>query len=567
MMASATHAQLGRSCCPASAGHAALHAAARCFHGQLSPHADICEHNESVARNSLAAGAECMASTAIETRGFFVFSRTASDRDACTSGDTYRAAVAERDAARVLFKVLSIAVGGRMPSAYWMNTSAALLPGEHVYEVTTLHLMETSARRLQLAEEHGPLTWTATFQSPLIHWLRERRCVSALVPLDSRWRSVSIRAPLPTNEPICGAVPTSATAAYYAVPNASACPSWLCEGNATARLLAPYRPDKRRSRVGFAHLLKPSGCRFRWRDADEVARCLAGRPLLNMGSSSATSLAKGFERISRANASAIDPRKEGSWWFDFGRTKGRGCGLHSGWGCVNDSAVGLSHFAHEGRSATVSTLFFHHPYRYGLLNVINASEQRRVHGGASLLMPSAAAYEKLMCKHELLVFESGAHDFGFTDRHADATLRRVCSGKTPCCEADVLPVLLNQTWRLQPLVAYRARLLELMAMWRRCQAKAPRFRPIFKLSFAPVLSLRCDQTWGYNTQSWNVAVYNEVARDVVESAGFEVFDPFPAGLHAESPNWYDDSQHSDTLSDLVTQMLISQICVPPSGRG
>ena len=63
-------AQLGRSCCPASAGHAALRAAARCFHGQLSPHADICEHNESVARSSLAAGAECMASTAIETRGF-----------------------------------------------------------------------------------------------------------------------------------------------------------------------------------------------------------------------------------------------------------------------------------------------------------------------------------------------------------------------------------------------------------------------------------------------------------------------------------------------------------------
>ena len=50
------------------------------------------------------------------------------------------------------------------------------------------------------------------------------------------------------------------------------------------------------------------------------------------------------------------------------------------------------------------------------------------------------------------------------------------------------------------------------------------------------------------------------AREVVEAAGFEVFDPFPAGLHAEAPRWYDDSQHSDTLSDLVTQMLISQIC-------
>lgn len=124
----------------------------------------------------------------------------------------------------------------------------------------------------------------------------------------------------------------------------------------------------------------------------------------------------------------------------------------------------------------------------------------------------------------------------------------------------MLPGLLNQTWRLKPIASYRSRLGELMAMWRRCRAKAPHFRPIFKLAFAPKLILTCQDTWGYNTQAWNMAAVNEVAREVVEAAGFEVFDPFPAGLHAEAPRWYDDSQHSDTLSDLVTQMLISQIC-------
>ena len=58
-------------------------------------------------------------------------------------------------------------------------------------------------------------------------------------------------------------------------------------------------------------------------------------------------------------------------------------------------------------------------------------------------------------------------------------------------------------------------------------------------------------------------VANELARRVVEGAGFEVFDPFAAGMHA-SAKWYDssgkDNQHSDVLSDVVLQMLLAQIC-------
>ena len=77
-----------------------------------------------------------------------------------------------------------------------------------------------------------------------------------------------------------------------------------------------------------------------------------------------------------------------------------------------------------------------------------------------------------------------------------------------------------------------------------------------------------------------MAIVNRVAREVVESAGFEVFDPYPASLHAK-PRWFDlngrDNQHSDMMSDLVTQMLLSQICLaqpgatarrrPPPSRG
>lgn len=421
------------SCCPNNPTQYAIRESARCFHGQLMPERFSCEHDESVAHAALVAGAECMAVPAIAARGFFVFSRTSAGRDACTSGDVYRAAVAEREAGKIIFKVLSKAVGGTStPSAYWMNTSAALLPGEHAYQVTSLHLMETNARRLQLADGHSSLIWTAASQSPLLHWLRERRCVGKPVVLDSRWQSISVRAPLPSaEEPLCTAVPASATSAYYAVENQSAaCPRWLCEGNATASLITPYRPDKRRSRVGFAHVLKPSGCRFRWHTADEVSRCLAGRSVLNMGSSAATSIAKGFERIARAAAPRlVDPLKETSWWFDFGRTKGRGCGPRaSGYfmqpsarmnGCINDSAVGVSSFEHAGRRATVSTLYFHHPYRYGLLNLLNASEQQRAFGNESLLMPSAAAYEAAMCTHDIVVLESGAHDFGFPSRYAN----------------------------------------------------------------------------------------------------------------------------------------------------
>ena len=60
-----------------------------------------------------------------------------------------------------------------------------------------------------------------------------------------------------------------------------------------------------------------------------------------------------------------------------------------------------------------------------------------------------------------------------------------------------------------------------------------------------------------------MGVVNEVARQVVDSFGFEVFDPYAAGLHAPS-HWFNanghDNQHSDALADAVTQLLVNQLC-------
>ena len=55
----------------------------------------------------------------------------------------------------------------------------------------------------------------------------------------------------------------------------------------------------------------------------------------------------------------------------------------------------------------------------------------------------------------------------------------------------------------------------------------------------------------------------QVAREVVEAYGFEVFDAFPATQHAP-PSWFDergeDAIHADVLSDMTTQMFINHLC-------
>ena len=69
-----------------------------------------------------------------------------------------------------------------------------------------------------------------------------------------------------------------------------------------------------------------------------------------------------------------------------------------------------------------------------------------------------------------------------------------------------------------------------------------------------------------------MATVNEVAKRIVEQAGFEVFDPFAATLHA-SPSWFDalpatavrarrskglafEIHRAEAVSDMMTQMSL-----------
>ena len=61
-------------------------------------------------------------------------------------------------------------------------------------------------------------------------------------------------------------------------------------------------------------------------------------------------------------------------------------------------------------------------------------------------------------------------------------------------------------------------------------------------------------------EAHHVAAVNAVARELVEAAGFEVFDPFAATLHA-SPTWFDkDERQAEPLADLLAQMLANTLC-------
>ena len=111
---------------------------------------------------------------------------------------------------------------------------------------------------------------------------------------------------------------------------------------------------------------------------------------------------------------------------------------------------------------------------------------------------------------------------------------------------------------------------------------------MFKLALAPRARALHDGTEaadceraqsGYSAASHHVAVVNSVARRAVEEAGFEVFDPWAATLHA-SASWFDalptargrkrrdgdgrgleyEVHSAEAVSDMVTQMLINQLC-------
>ena len=176
---------------------------------------------------------------------------------------------------------------------------------------------------------------------------------------------------------------------------------------------------------------------------------------------------------------------------------------------------------------------------------------------------------------------------------------RACSDRPVAeCTAELSLTLKNETWRHRPLQAYTLRLRALMDHWKTCRRAKPAWRGVFKLATAPRSRSLYEEPEtadchyaqsGHGTHPHHLLTVNQVARRLVENAGFEVFEPWAATLHA-SPRWFDalpplsprarrkarvsdgsrhgkeqrglqyDSQHAEALSDMVTQMLINQLC-------
>jgi hypothetical protein len=277
-------------------------------------------------------------------------------------------------------------------------------------------LLETQNRSLQLAERHEGLYISASGGSPTREWFRYRLCVAHHISISMPRNSsgeidvasprprqpqgdgrmgVVVRNPWasvdgPSADPRCRALPPSSSSVMVALDqskharNQFEC-AHFCTGNATS-VLRPYRGPKEgdRAQLGFRHILKPEGCHLHCFDEHELARCLANRAVLNIGGSVANSLQRGFERISS------DANNKMRWWLDFGRT---------GIGANHDEASGKSHF----NGSQVTTQFIHHPFRYGLANVLRPDPDLVI--GPK----SKAAYQAMMCRHDIVIFESGVH--------------------------------------------------------------------------------------------------------------------------------------------------------------
>ena len=173
------------------------------------------------------------------------------------------------------------------------------------------------------------------------------------------------------------------------------------------------------------------------------------------------SIQRGFERI------ADNDENKKMWWWLFGRTGVKNNG---------DQAAGKSQF----NRSVITTQFHHHPFRYGLTNVL-FPDPKKVDA-----YKSAAAWEKFMCGFSIVLFESGVHDLASPDRHVHRAMQAACTKPIPCTDDDLRPLLHNESWRLDMLTSYRRHLEELMGMWDRCKASRTArklsCRAIFKLA-------------------------------------------------------------------------------------
>lgn len=202
-----------------------------------------------------------------------------------------------------------------------------------------------------------------------------------------------------------------------------------------------------------------------------------------------------------------------------------------------------------------------------------------------------------MCAADVLVFESAHEDLLAANVPTDdARARHAAAGPSDTGLRH------EASWEAQWLAGYAARLKELMREWERCRReRAPRpWRPVFMLGAVPPSlatesgskqhslrtqrragdSLMCTGSVEGNSArgggrsrrvgqsepptAHTMQAANTLARELVQDAGFEVYDPVGATLHA-SPRWWGDtisSSHpnAEPLADLLTQSLINQVC-------
>ena len=435
-------------CCPLSNDAAALTTAAHCFLRERPQPA--CVYEASSAAEALVLGVGSCA------RGFFVLSRNAAGLPVCTGGDSYHLAATE-EAGRCRFSALSqsldvIAHDAGVAYAYFVPTNAALVAGKYTLR---LSLVSTQRRDHQHLEGRGALSWSRSGgEEPLRHWLRDRRCSWSDVAQGSQTVSLAPPSFSPSRKR-CRSMPPLNELAYVRLDEPSViggCGRW-CHGNATASLIDTSNEPRwqGRARRGFQHALAATNCYFELFDEAAVTQCLAGRSLHLMGSAAAVDLQRGMARINRTIAAwtRVRPGKVHPNVADFWRAYEKPGGTY----CFARGKCGI-----RFGSANVLTTLIHHPHFNGLANLFpgpappqipldrvnrGAQVQQPVGGDAvarkTARQPSTAAEKRAsaqatkrasaimggMCDRELLVFESGLHDFALPNpRLAQAISKR-----------------------------------------------------------------------------------------------------------------------------------------------
>jgi hypothetical protein len=542
--------------CPVAFGVASLNRSMHCFLRQVELQACT---TSATSRASIL-GLKCMNVSDTRARGFFVLSRSLNGALVCSGGDTYHLRVQEQQQvpqqrlgrerqferqSNLYFSALSQPMG--LGGLYWLNTSATFLPGVHAYALS-----------LSLVETNKSICVWQRIASHVVH-------VSS-PPLD------------PSADRACVGVPEASSLAYVRLGAGGSCHATgassgmsLCIGNATARVIdtSNERRLHGRLRVGFEHVLRSSSCRFQLYDEHALTRCLRGRTLLLMGSAFNVDVQRGFALLNRSLAAwtRVPPGKKHPNIADFWRAFEKPSGSY----CFARGKCSISF----GKGRVRSSLF-HYPAWGGLANLLGS--QADATGASPSSAPGSGAYYRRMCQNaDIVVIESGYEDVAFP-----ATATRGAVGVAERSSED-------HRWQ-HTLGQYRSRLYRLMRDWRRCRAeRGSSWRPIFQLTAAsrarglhgePRAADCKQQPGGHGGRPGadtgrvplgefihRQAAINELARRVVEEAGFEVFDPFGASLHAPS-FWFDklkgpleyDSRKAEVISDMTAQMLANQLC-------